>query len=45
VNVKTNKFSRLKSHDYHKIMEKLLVMCCGFVKNDVCKALAEISYF
>jgi hypothetical protein len=43
VNLKTGKFSGLKSHDYHIIMERLLpVMFRGFVKNDVWKALAEI---
>ena len=46
VNLKTGKFSGLKSHDYHIIMERLLpVMFRGFVKNDVWKALAELSYF
>jgi hypothetical protein len=46
VNLKTGKFSRLKSHDYHIIMERLLPdMFRGFVKNDVWKALAELSYF
>jgi hypothetical protein len=46
VNVKTDKFSRLKSHDYHIIMEKLLpVMFCVFVKTNVWKALAELNYF
>jgi hypothetical protein len=36
VNLKTGKFSGLKSHDYHIIMERLLpVMFRGFVKNDV----------
>jgi hypothetical protein len=33
VNLKADKFSRLKSHDYHIIMERLLpVMFRGFVK-------------
>jgi hypothetical protein len=46
MNVKTRKFSRLKSHDYNIIMKKLLpVKFCGFVKTDVWKALAELSYF
>jgi hypothetical protein len=36
MNLKTGKFSGLKSHDYHIIMERLLpVMFRGFVKNDV----------
>jgi hypothetical protein len=46
VSLKTGKFSGLKSHDYHIIMERLLpVMFRGFVKDDVWKALAELSYF
>jgi hypothetical protein len=46
VNLKTSKFFGLKSHDYHIIMEILLpIMFRGFVKNDVWKALAELSYF
>jgi hypothetical protein len=46
VNLKTRKFSGLKSRDYHIIMERLLpVIFRGFVKNDVWKALAEQSYF
>jgi hypothetical protein len=46
VNVKTSKFSRLKSHDYNIIMKKLLpVMFRGFVKSGVWKALAKLSYF
>jgi hypothetical protein len=46
VNLETGKFSGLKSHDYHIIMERLLrVMFHGFVKIDVWKALAELSYF
>jgi hypothetical protein len=46
VNLKTGKFFGLKSHDYHIVMERLLpVMFRGFVKNDVWKALVELSYF
>jgi hypothetical protein len=46
VNLKTGKFFGLKSHDYHIIMERCLtIMFCGFVKNDVWKALAKLSYF
>jgi hypothetical protein len=46
MNLKTSKFSRLKSHDYHIIMERLLpVTFHGFVKNDLWEALAELSYF
>ena len=36
VNLKTDKFFELKSHNYHIIMERLLPdMFHGFVKNDV----------
>jgi len=46
VNLKTMKFSGLKSHDYHIIMERLLaVMFRGYLNEDVYKALAELSYF
>jgi hypothetical protein len=46
VNLKMDKFFGLKSYDYHIIMERLLpVMFCGFVKIDVYKAFAELSYF
>jgi hypothetical protein len=46
LNLKTGKFSGLKSHAYHIIMERLLrVMFRGFVNNDVWEALAELSYF
>jgi hypothetical protein len=42
--MKMDKFSRLKSHDYHIIMEKPLpVMFCVFVKTNVWKALAELN--
>jgi hypothetical protein len=46
LNLKTSKFSGLKSHDYHIIMERFLpVMFCGFVKKWCLKALVELSYF
>jgi hypothetical protein len=46
VNLKTGKFSGSKSHGYHIIMERLLpVRFHGFVKNNVWKELAELSYF
>jgi hypothetical protein len=46
VNLNTWKFSGLKSHDYHIIMERLLpVMFRGYLNNDVWKTLAELSYF
>jgi hypothetical protein len=46
MNLKMDKFSGLKSHDYHIIMERLLrIMFRGFVNNDVWEALAELSYF
>jgi hypothetical protein len=46
VNVTTGKLARLKSHDYHIIMERLLpVMFWGYVDDAVWKVLAELSYF
>ena len=46
MNLKTGKFSGLKSHDYHIIIEKLiLVMFHVYVKDDVWKVIAKISYF
>jgi hypothetical protein len=46
VNLKMVKFFGLKSHDNHRIMERLLpVMFRGFVKDDVWKALVELSCF
>jgi hypothetical protein len=45
-NVKIGKLTRLKSHDYHIIIEKLiLVMFHVYVKDDVWKVIAKISYF
>jgi hypothetical protein len=46
VKLKTRKFFGLKSHDYHIIMERLRpIMFRGFIKDDMWKALAELSYF
>jgi hypothetical protein len=46
VNLKTNKITGLKSHDYHIMMERLLpIMFCGYFKVSIWKALAELSYF
>jgi hypothetical protein len=46
VNLKTGKLTALKSHDYHVIMEWLLLnMLWGYVHQDVWKTLAELSYF
>jgi hypothetical protein len=46
MNLKMGKFSELKIHDYHIIMERLFrVMFCGFVKDDVWKVSLELSYF
>jgi hypothetical protein len=46
VNLKTGKLIELKSHDYHIIMEWLLLnMLRGYVHQDVWETLAELSYF
>jgi hypothetical protein len=46
VNLKAEKLNRLKSHDYHLMMERLLpIMFRGYLKEDAWKALAEVSYF
>jgi hypothetical protein len=46
VNLKTGKFTWVKSHDYHVIMEWLLPnMLHGYVHKDVWKTLTELSYF
>jgi hypothetical protein len=46
VNLKTGKIIGMKSHDYHVIMEWLLPnMLRGYVRKDVWKMLAELSYF
>jgi hypothetical protein len=46
VNLKIGKLTRVKSHDYHIIMEWLLPnMFRGYVYQDVWKTLAELSYF
>jgi hypothetical protein len=40
VNLKTNKITGLKSHDYHIMMERLLpIMFCGYLKVSIWKAL------
>jgi hypothetical protein len=46
INLKTGKFTGVKSHDYHVIMEWLLPnILRGYVHKDVWKTLAELSYF
>jgi hypothetical protein len=46
INLKTGKFTGVKSHDYHIIMEWLLPnILRGYVHKDVWKTLAEPSYF
>jgi hypothetical protein len=46
MHVKAGKIHGLKSHDYHIIMERLLpIMLCGYLDDDIWKALAELSYF
>jgi hypothetical protein len=45
VNVKAGKIHGLKSHDYHIILERLLlVMLRGYLHDDIWKVLAELSY-
>jgi hypothetical protein len=46
VNLKSGKLSGVKSHDYHIFMKRLLpVMFCGFLNDDVWKALAQLNHF
>jgi hypothetical protein len=46
VNVSTGKLNELKSHDYHIIIERLmLVMFCGYFDADLWKIFAELIYF
>jgi hypothetical protein len=46
VNLKTGKLIGVKSHDYHVIVEWLLLnLLWGYMHKDVWKTLAELSYF
>jgi hypothetical protein len=46
VNVDTSKLNGLKSHDYHIIMERLLlVMLHGYLDTDLWEMFTELSYF
>jgi hypothetical protein len=46
VNLKLGKLSGVKSHDYHIFMKRLLpIMFCGFLNDDVWKALAQLNHF
>jgi hypothetical protein len=46
VNVSTDKLNRLKSHDYHIIIERLmLVIFCDYFKSDLWKIFAELNCF
>jgi hypothetical protein len=46
VNLKTGKLTGVNCHDYHVIMEWLLLnMLRGYIHQDVWKTLAELSYF
>ena len=46
MNLKTGKLNGLKAHDYHIIMERLvLVMFRGYLPDEVWSVLAELSYF
>jgi hypothetical protein len=35
VNLESRKLNRVKSHDYHIFMERLLVIFCGYLNDDV----------
>jgi hypothetical protein len=46
VNVSTSKLNRLKSHDYHIIIERLMpVMLRGYFDIDLWKIFIELNYF
>jgi hypothetical protein len=46
VNVSTGKLNRLKSHDYHIIIERMmLIMLRGYFNVDPWKIFTELSYF
>jgi hypothetical protein len=46
VNLKTEKLIGLKSHDFHILMERIiLVMFRGYMANAMWQAIAELSYF
>jgi hypothetical protein len=46
VNVITGKLNGLKSHDYHIIIESLmLIMFCGYFNANLWKIFARFSYF
>ena len=46
VNLKTGKLTGLKSHDFHIIMERIiLVMFHGYMPDTMWQAIAELSYF
>jgi hypothetical protein len=46
MNLESGKLSRVKSHDYHIFMERLIsVIFRGYLNYDVWKALAELSHF
>jgi hypothetical protein len=46
VNFKTRKLTGLKSHDFHIIMERIiLVMFHGYMPDTMWQAIAELSYF
>jgi hypothetical protein len=46
VNVTAGKIHGLKSHDYHIIMERLLlVMLRGYLDDEIWEALDELIYF
>jgi hypothetical protein len=46
MNFDSGKLNGVKSHDYHIFMKRLIpVIFCGYLNDDVWKALAELSHF
>ena len=46
VNMATKRIGGLKSHDYHVWLERIMpVMIRGYVREDIWRVLAELSYF
>ncbi|WMV59292.1 hypothetical protein MTR67_052677 [Solanum verrucosum] len=46
VSVDDGKITKLKSHDYHVLLQRVLpIALCGFVNKDVSLALIELGYF
>jgi hypothetical protein len=46
VNLETGKLTRLKSHDFHVLMERIIsVMFRGYMPGAIWQAIAKLSYF